>query len=169
MGRDKAFLEIDGRPLALRVADEVLEICGNATLIGDPATYSALGLPVIPDEFPGEGPMAGIEAALRSTTADWNLIVACDMPSLDASLIESMFETDGDCMIPRYQDGKLEPLCAVYHRRCHAAIRSALKAGVRKVTNALCEPLAVRYLQVASNAPFANLNTPDDLRKYTHG
>ncbi len=169
MGKDKAFLEIDGRPLALRVADAVTRLCGVAKLIGDPEKYSALGLPVIPDEFPGEGPLAGIEAALRCTTADWNLVVACDMPTLDAGLMESLFDTDGDCVIPRYEDGRLEPLCAVYHRCCHQAIRNALEAGVRKVTDALGEPLAVRYLQVGSSDPFANLNTPEDLRRYTDG
>ncbi|MES1261755.1 MAG: molybdenum cofactor guanylyltransferase, partial [Acidobacteriota bacterium] len=62
-----------------------------------------------------------------------------------------------------------EPLCAVYHRRCHPAIRAALEAGVRKVTDALREPLQIRYVRVPSRAPFANLNTPEDLRKYTNG
>ncbi|MES1257997.1 MAG: NTP transferase domain-containing protein, partial [Acidobacteriota bacterium] len=72
MGSDKALLRIGGRPLALRIADAVAEVCGPVTLVGDPARYASLGLPVLADEFAGEGPLSGIEAALRGTRADWN-------------------------------------------------------------------------------------------------
>jgi molybdopterin-guanine dinucleotide biosynthesis protein A len=66
----------------------------------------------------------------------------------------------------------VEPLCAVYHRRCHRVVRTALETGVRKVTDAL-KMLELTYITVAAplaaREPFANLNTPDDLRKYTNG
>jgi len=132
----------------------------------------------VADEFPGLGPLAGIEAALRVTEADWNLLVACDMPALNPSLLGELFAACTECnpdeaghpdgALPQYADGRVEPLCAVYHRRCHASIRAALESGVRKVTDAL-QALEIRYVRVASDAPFANLNTPEDLRKYTNG
>jgi len=173
MGVDKALLSIEGQPLALRVAGEVARVCGSASLVGDPEKYRALGLPIVPDEFHGLGPLAGIEAALRVTAADWNLIVACDMPALDPSLLGKLFEAclaggNADGALPAYADGRVEPLCGVYHRRCHPSIRAALEAGVRKVTDSL-GTLEIRYVGVASDAPFANLNTPEDLRKYTNG
>jgi molybdopterin-guanine dinucleotide biosynthesis protein A len=173
MGRDKALLDIGGTPLALRVAAQIGKICDPVSLVGDPFRYGHLGLPVVPDAFPGEGPLAGIEAAVRCTTADFNLIVACDMPELNASVLEALFaalerEAQAECALPKYDDGGTEPLCAVYHRRCHPAILNALKAGVRRVKDVL-QTLELTYISVAANAPFANLNTPDDLRKYTHG
>jgi molybdopterin-guanine dinucleotide biosynthesis protein A len=174
MGRDKAFLEVDGRALVLRVAETIAPFCGTVTLLGEPAVYGVLGLPVIPDQFPGAGPLAGIEAALRCTTADRNLIVACDMPSLDPSVLAALFAADGDCAVPEYEDGRLEPLCAVYHRRFHAAILEALQSGVRAVKDVLRGEqskahVAVRLVRVSSPAAFANLNTPEDVRKYSHG
>jgi molybdopterin-guanine dinucleotide biosynthesis protein A len=95
------------------------------------------------------------------------------MPALDPSLLGELFAaclTPGhpDGALPQYLDGRLEPLCAVYHRRCHVSIRAALESGIRKVTDAL-QALEIRYVRVASDAPFANLNTPEDLRKYTNG
>jgi molybdopterin-guanine dinucleotide biosynthesis protein A len=173
MGVDKARLGIEGRPLALRAATEVARVCRLVALVGDPKKYRDLGLRVVPDEFPGAGPLAGIEAALCASPAPWNLIVACDMPALNPSIFEELFEAavqeeNADGALPQYSDGRVEPLCAVYHKRCHAVIRAALEAGVRKVTDSL-RPLAIRYLQVASEAPFANLNTPEELRKYLHG
>lgn len=166
MGFDKALVELDGRPLALRIAETLAPFCASVSLVGDPAVYARLGLPVIPDSFPGHGPLAGIEAALRATSADANLIVACDMPALGRETFEALLSSEAaDCVIPRYPDGRLEPLCAVYRRRCHPHILAALESGVRKVTDAL-RPLAVTYVPVASAQPFANLNTPEDLHIY---
>ncbi len=173
MGRDKALIDIAGRPLALRVAEQAGKFCDSVSLVGDPAAYGSLGLKVVPDTFPGQGPLAGIEAALGATAADWNLIVACDMPALGSAAIEQLFDLQADCALPQYDDGRAEPLCAVYHRRCHAAIRATLESGVRKVADALrrleADGFAVRYLPVASAKPFANLNTPDEVQEYLNG
>jgi molybdopterin-guanine dinucleotide biosynthesis protein A len=93
------------------------------------------------------------------------------MPALDVSILEKVFEAaasdGGDCAAPAYSDGRIEPLCTVFHARCHAAILAAIEAGVRKVTQALASPaLKVRYVAVASPDSFANLNTPEDLERY---
>jgi molybdenum cofactor guanylyltransferase len=169
MGTDKALLEIGNQPLARRVAADIGRICGTVSLVGDPAAYGGLGLPVLPDRFPGRGPLAGIEAALNAATSEWNLVVACDMPSLDLSILEELFAAapadGGDCAVPAYSDGRIEPLCAVFHARCHAALLAALEAGVRKVTEALAQ-LALRYVRVSSADSFANLNTPEDVARY---
>ncbi len=123
---------------------------------------------MIPDRFPGAGPLAGIEAVLRTTPADWNLIVACDMPHLDAALLEELFRAGGDCNVAAYEDGNFEPLCAVYHRRCHAAVLAALEAGVRRLKDVL-PSLALRYVRVDASRPIPNLNTPEDLTRYQNG
>ena len=173
MGADKALIDVGDQPLAKRVAARLGEVCGKVSLVGDPRLYSGVGLPVIPDRFPGQGPLAGIEAALGATAAEWNLVVACDMPSLDVSILEALFEagaleTSCDCAVPSYSDGRIEPLCAVFHARCHAAILAALEAGVRKVTEALAR-LELRYIPVATDTSFANLNTPEDLERFRNG
>jgi molybdopterin-guanine dinucleotide biosynthesis protein A len=172
MGRDKALIEIDRVPLVQRVAAAIGEVCGSVSLVGDPALYGNLGFRVIPDLMPGEGPLAGIEAALGETKAEWNLVVACDMPALDTRILEELFvaaaSNNGDCAAPQYSDGRMEPLCAVWNARCHAEVVSALADGVRKVTEAL-RRLALRYVPVASDAAFRNLNTPEDLERYGRG
>lgn len=161
--------------MALRVADELAKVCGTVTLVGDPVKYADLGIPVVADRWPGQGPLAGIDAALSNTSAQYNLIVACDMPSVSQVLVEAVFlaAAGADCAVPRHDDGRIEPLCAVYHRRCQPAIAAALEAGIRKATDIppLLErqQLAVRYVQVSDPAAFANLNTPEDWRRFHHG
>lgn len=158
MGRDKALLPFHGSTLAAVIAREVASASGSATLVGNPA----LG---IPDLYPGEGPLGGILTALQHSNADWNLIVACDMPYANraflARLLAAAAERDADAMLPRGPSGQLEPLCAVYHRRARPAIQASFDAGTRKVTAAL-EGLSVASLEVAEVALFQNLNTPED-------
>jgi len=110
---------------------------------------------------------------LTATSADANLILACDMPALGSNILEELFEAGGDIAVPRHETGEIEPLCAVYRRGALPTIREALNSGVRGVTEALrrCAPphCEVRYVRVADPAAFANLNTPEDWRRYHHG
>jgi len=169
MGRDKALIEIDGKPLAVAVAEALAVVCESVALVGDPERYATLALPVISDRQRGAGPLSGIEAALGATRSDWNLIAACDMPSLNASLLRKLAPTvSDDAAIPRYPDGRIEPLCAMYHRRCHSAAAEALAAGLRRISDFIAR-LRVRYVQVTDPQPFLNLNTPEDLEKYSRG
>src|SRR6185312_14897849 len=125
MGLDKARAESDGRALALRVADKAARVCGVVSLVGNPAAYGDLGLPAIADRVPGEGPLAGIDTVLSASSCDSNLIIACDMPAIDENLLEALLASDGDCVLPRHENEKTEPLCAVYRRNCQPVIREA--------------------------------------------
>jgi molybdenum cofactor guanylyltransferase len=165
MGADKALLPFRNGTLAGHVAAVVAAAAGSAVLIGDPIKYSHLGYPVAADLRPGCGPRAGIETALRRTSADWNLVVACDMPAIDTAFLRSLLEAaerlNPDVLAPAGPSGQLEPLSAVYHRRSLAHIRAALDRGVRKITGAL-EGLEVQRWNVEDGACFANLNTPEE-------
>jgi molybdopterin-guanine dinucleotide biosynthesis protein A len=158
MGRDKALLPFRGSTLAQAIAREVARAAGNATLVGN----TALG---IPDLYPGEGPLGGILTALTHSRADWNLVVACDMPFVNAAflrrLLDAAREADADALLPRGPSGLPEPLCAIYNRRVLPAILGHFAAGTRKITAAL-EGLVVVSLDVAEVALFQNLNTPED-------
>lgn len=165
MGRDKALLPVSGRTLVEQVAEAVRTAAGSAVLIGAPERYYALGLPAIADTLEPCGPLGGILTALKTSEADWNLVVACDMPGLDAELlgvlIEAARRADTDCLLPVGASGLPEPLCAVYHRRAAVTMERALRRGVRKVTAALDGLRVVEY-PVAREAAFRNINTPSD-------
>jgi molybdopterin-guanine dinucleotide biosynthesis protein A len=165
MGKDKALLPFGGGVLAGHAAATVAAAAGSAVLIGDPFKYSHLGYPVLPDRRPGAGPLGGIETALTSTAADWNVVLACDMPGVSADFLRGLMEAaerlNPDALVPAGPSGRLEPLSAVYHRRCLEAFRQALDADVRKITAALTG-LAVARFAVDDAACFENLNTPEE-------
>ena len=115
MGCDKALLPFRGGALAQSVAQVVSQAAGSATLVGDPGRYAGLGYPVVPDLFPGEGPLGGIVTALWNTNADWNLITACDMPQLEVDLLCGLLEIARaqplvDALVPVGPEGRPEPL-----------------------------------------------------------
>ena len=169
MGRDKALLPFRGGALAEFVAQTVAEAAGTAVLIGDPALYAAFPYPAIADRYPGEGPLGGILTALHHTSADWNLVVACDMPGLSAAfltpILEAAEQSGADALLPVGPSGRPEPLCAVYHRRALEPLEGEFRGGQRKVTAAL-QAVRAERLPVGEVAMFHNVNTPEDWATY---
>ena len=174
-GRDKALVDVGGKPLALHVADIVSKASGEITLVGDPALYEHLGPPVIPDQVQRFGPVAGIAAALAHTSAEWNAIVACDMPRLRTTFLEHLFRlaesTAAPAVVPIQPDGREQPLCAVYSAQLREPMAEAMRSGIHKVREALNAVdvrfvLPPEYAQIdPSGEVFANVNTPEQLRR----
>ena len=116
--------------------------------------------------------------ALRATQRDWNLIVACDLPFLEARLLDLLLsETSaGECdaIVPNLEESwprqgrGWQPLCAAYHRRCLRAFERVLASDYPKITVAF-GGLRVRAVTPDRLAPFAfaprmfkNMNSPED-------
>jgi len=165
MGRDKALLPFPGGPLAGFVARQVEQAAGRAALVGAARRHGALGYPVIEDLYPGQGPLGGILTALETTAADWNLVVACDMPRLSVpfltQLLEAAARLDADALVPADPEGRLEPLCAVYHRRALGGLTAAFQQGTRKIAAAL-ERVRMTALPVTEVTHFQNINTVEE-------
>lgn len=167
MGTDKAMLPYGGITLIEHVAGLVRLAAGGVSAVGAGDKCARLGLRVVPDLCPGAGPLAGIHAALTDSSADWNLIVACDMPAVPASVLEELFvdaeRSQADCVVPLAEGGRPQPLCAVYHRRCASSAEEALVQGRRKLTRWL-EELRVEWKTAVEPGWFVNANTPQEWR-----
>jgi len=169
MGQNKAFLMLDGRTMLEIVASAVHQAAGNVTIVGSPEVYGHFGWPVIPDTMPGAGPLGGIATALSQTAADWNLMVACDMPRVTSVLLGRILAEaeahSASCILPQGDGGLVEPLCAAYHKSMLPLVSQALSRGIRKVTDALPRE-SIHYLRIADPG-FQNINTPDEWRRAT--
>jgi molybdenum cofactor guanylyltransferase len=169
MGQDKALLPWKGSTLIQSVAREVFVAAGNVTLIGSPESYGNLGFPVVSDKLEGCGPLGGLHAALSSTTAEWNLLVACDMPAVTHLLLEELLDAAEACgcdaLVPETAGG-LEPLCAVYHARLLSAVESAIHSKLLKMHDFVSTIQArnkARLWPAPDPSLFRNLNTPEQL------
>lgn len=167
MGRDKALLVLEGEALAQRAAGVLGSFLRSpVALVGSAARYAHLGLAIVEDRFPGDGPLAGIEAALFSPYArHWNLIVACDMPHLRVDTLrglaaEAAAHPEALCVMAVSSRGP-EPLCAAWRRDFGPVARAALEAGRRKVRDVV-GGVQVAHFQIDEESALTNVNTPAD-------
>lgn len=185
MGRDKARLEVGGRPLIALALDKLRALDLNPRIAGS-RTDLAPFAPVVPDNFPGCGPLAGIEAAMAASDADLHLFLPVDLPALPVAFLAWMARraktSQAAATIPLLA-GRPQPLCAAYRRRLLPGLRAALEAGRYKVITAIeaSAGASVDEFEVETLAPalipatwpsappvadwFRNLNTPEELER----
>ncbi len=181
MGRDKAFLELDGKTLLERavaclssVVSEVVLACGSED------RYGHLGLERVLDRAPGAGPLSGLEAALARlmrAAADperaFLFALACDMPRAEPAVFDLLFrrlQTSSADAALFATDAGLEPLYAVYRGSALPAVERALQRGERRLV-AFHDELRVSTLDEcewagsrARPSPACNVNTPEEFR-----
>jgi molybdopterin-guanine dinucleotide biosynthesis protein A len=165
MGSNKALLRCSGTTLVQHVSNQVRKAAGSAGVVGQSEYLAELELDVFEDLFPGEGPLGGIITSLTYSTAEWNLIVACDMPAVTADQLSQLLNTarglDCDAAIPISDDGQAHPLCGVYHRRALPRLRAAWATGTRSVVAAL-RTIRTEYVPFPDTVGLMNVNTPAD-------
>jgi molybdopterin-guanine dinucleotide biosynthesis protein A len=133
MGRDKAMLTLpDGRSLLQRQAD-ILRAAGVDTVLASVRPESAKRLPgftLVHDEVKDAGPMAGIAAGLGAAPAGLVVVLAVDMPAIQAAHLRQLVElsVDGKGVVPM-QDGEIESLAAVYPSLLAKSAQAALQEG----------------------------------------
>lgn len=142
MGRDKALLEVDGVPMARRVA-AALTAAGAGKVVavgGDAAGLVALGLAHRPDRWPGEGPLGGLITALEEPDGgSCAVVVACDLvapdPDAFAAVAEAQQRLDCDVVVP-VVEGHRQWLHAAWDRRVTGILTDLFDAGERSLAGA---------------------------------
>ena len=98
MGVPKAGLLLpDGRSMIETIRDALEAICEQVVLVGNP--HGLRGHRVVEDEQPESGPLAGIEALLRSGAAERYLVVPCDMPAIAPGTLRRLMDEQGDPVV----------------------------------------------------------------------
>ncbi len=174
MGSDKSLLPINGQPMLAHVITALTPLNLPILLVTNtPEIHTPFHLPMVSDLHSGIGALGGLHSALSHITTDSALVVACDMPRLNPSLLAYLVRLaesnpDFDAIVPRIT-GRAHPLHAVYRRRVLTVIESQIERGTLAL-NGLLDPLTVCWVDEAEIRPydpkldsFINLNTPQDL------
>ncbi len=137
MGRDKARLVLpDGRTLWQRQTD-ILREAGITNVLVSVAFGSDFKLPgvtLVADLRPDAGPLAGIAAGLRAAAEGLVLVLAVDMPEIQAEHLQQLLNlSTGSCGVVPVRDGRCEPLVAVYPAALADSAEVALATGQRAV------------------------------------
>ena len=165
MGRDKALIEIGGRPL-LQVATDALAAAGLDPIVvvgGDASAIGALGHDHVADRHPGEGPLGGIISALAAVPNDTLVVLSCDLTDASPIAVSSVIGAlgDADVAVP-VVDGREQWMHSAWRRRSLSLLEAAFAAGHRSVA-AGAEGLRVSRILDGDPCWYHDADTPDDL------
>jgi molybdopterin-guanine dinucleotide biosynthesis protein A len=172
-GKDKAWFEIENRPMIEKALTAVRPIVDSLSIIVNAANpqlarYQTLAksydADVIFDLHYYRGPLGGIATALTHCRDDQSaLILACDMPFITteflAYLIDLHRREASLLTLPVDQDGRLQPLAGIYSAACHSIVEQMLKDDDLRIDN-LCRRVSMRRVAFSE---FANLQDAEKL------
>jgi molybdopterin-guanine dinucleotide biosynthesis protein A len=171
MGRNKAFLEINGQRIIDRTKSLFLEIFDEVLLVtNSPLEYIGLHLRTVVDLIPDKGSLGGIYTGLFHSSHSHAFVAACDMPFLNQGLIGRLIQLapDYDIVIPKTEDG-LQPLHAIYSQKCLPLMKELLRQENLKIID-FFHKVKKREVSPEEILPFdpqlssfRNVNTPEDL------
>ena len=171
MGRDKAFIEIDGVPLWQRQLQILRQLEPHEMFIAGPAHADWIDAcdAIVPDARDGVGPLAALVASLRRCSTPLLLTLAVDLPGMTTDYLRDLLTScsDGIGLIPRLA-GRFEPLAAVYPVSALPLAESCMQSRdyslQRFAARCVSEGFArVKQIELSEEPFFLNMNTPEDL------
>jgi molybdopterin-guanine dinucleotide biosynthesis protein A len=179
--REKALIDFNGRPLIEEIIERLEKVVDSIIIsVRDRAQGELLGATLSRgyrfayDDHRNVGPISGILSGLSECEDEYCFISACDMPFINRDVVRLLFERceNYDAAIPRWDDGFLEPLHAVY--RC-APMINEIKKAIDKGEKIILAPvfkMKVNYVAVneirkldPDLRTFININTCEDMQK----
>lgn len=186
IGFNKALLSIDGELLIERVIRVVETVVDRILVVVKKEDENKLGrylenynfnLQLVFDDYKFRNPLAGIYAGMMQSRSEYVIVLPCDTPFVKEDALRYLLEiAQGfDLTIPRWRNGYLEPLCAIYRRDSTLASIQEIKekdmkdASLRDLIRRLRK---VRYVPVDDLRRFDrrlltlyNINTVQDYEK----
>jgi molybdenum cofactor guanylyltransferase len=176
MGRDKAFLKLEGVPLIEHVLRTLRGVFPSTIIVtNNPSAYVVYDAVIVTDAVKKQCPLAGIYSGLLSSTDEYNFVAACDMPYLNPDLITYMtgLVKGYDIVVPMIGGINVEPLHAIYSKKLLPVIKKQLLGDERKIQGIFKEA-RVKYvteteidLYDPERRSFRNLNTLNEYKEAT--
>ena len=168
MGTDKSQLLLENQTFVERIGATLLTVTDSIRLVGGGENSP---LPTVADVYPKWGALGGLHAALSACRREWAIVVACDLPLVTAELFKRLasLHDEYDAVVPIQQDGRPQPLAALYRADpCRRAATELIETGRRRPLD-LLESVHTRWVDFVeiANLPqaerfFVNINTPED-------
>lgn len=174
MGRDKGAMDWHGKPQREYVADLLAPLCAETFISCRAGQETALqsAYPALTDTFADLGPYGAILSAFRHAPDRAWLVVACDLPLLDAATLDFLlnnrrplhtataFESPFDQMP--------EPLITIWEPKSYAVLLSFLAQGYSCPRKVLLNSDA-QILKAESPEKLTNVNTPEEAAQIRTG
>jgi len=163
-GLDKAWLERDGTPQVLRIAQRFAARV-DRTLVSanaDQHRYRAHGLMTVADSVDNIGPIGGLQALMAACETPWLLTIPVDVVDVNDCLLPTLLAHADDRGAYAVDDDGVQPLVALWRVGVANTVVAEAIAQCRYGVYPLMESLTMSAV-VLPGVRFGNLNTPPDL------
>lgn len=164
--QDKTLVPMLGRPLVSYAIDGLEQQVGKIVLScgREPEPYESLGLTVVADASPGNGPLGGVASALPMIESDWVLVYPGDSPFPDGGLVARLGPTAASRGVAVPRTGDQRQNLVLLLSRAMADELAAYYAGGGRAVRKWLDDSAVEGVDMSDVAEsFFNVNTPSDL------
>ena len=184
-GQDKCLKELACKPLIVHVLDRVSRLANEiVVVVGSEAQQDQLlrvigtkGQIVI-DKYNDHSPLIGALTGFESVKTEHALLLPCDAAFVSAEIATLLLDLciGKNAAIPRWPDGKIEPLQAVYDvKSAVSAGNTAMDEGKRDMLGMISHLHGIRYVSTLvlqqydpKLVTFLNINTVQDWKKAEH-
>ena len=173
MGRDKATIEFDGRPLWERQLEILRALGPEMMFVSARATPSWLPVDaeLLLDDPPSRGPLSGLTKALAAMRTTHLVALAVDMPFMASEQLRKLCSRaqPGLGVVPMIR-GQAEPLAAIYPAEAAVDFAAALAGTDFSLQRIIQKLAAVEKVRLFTVSPkdehlFRSLNQPGDIKK----
>lgn len=172
MKMPKGLIAFDENSTIMERTVEILRSIFREVIIvtNMPDIYSKFDAKIIKDLVKGKGPLGGIYSGLLASASWYNFVCGCDMPFVKPALIKYLaaLPKDYDILLPEL-DSLLEPLFAIYSKRCIPIMARNVKLNRLKIQDIFSELVVKRVGEREidrfdpEHISFFNVNTRHDL------
>jgi molybdopterin-guanine dinucleotide biosynthesis protein A len=180
-GQDKGVLELADKPLIKHIIDAVSPVVNETIIVTNSqeritkyAKVMVADVQFVVDVCESRSPLIGALTGFGSAHGKYSLLLPFDTPFVSREVVSLLFELcrNKAAVIPRWSNGYIEPLHAVYQTKLALeAAKSAVAEGKLNVRAMIKKLRGVRYvstLVIQQLDPdlhtFFNINTPADLK-----
>lgn len=181
-GQDKCLRSLAGKTLVTHVLDRVATVAEEIVIVAGSTTQQnvlskAVGQKarVIVDSHGNHSPLIGALTGLENVEADYALLLPCDAAFVSRDIAKLLLDLcEGrSAAIPRWPDGKIEPLQAAYDvKLAREAAQTAYREGKRDMIGMIARLRNIRYISTLvlqqydeKLVTFFNINTVEDWRR----
>ena len=162
---NKAFLSFKEKTFIEHIINAGKSFKEIIIVANDKEVYERFNLRVVEDIYKGNGPLAGIHSALKSSNTVYVLCVACDMPLVSSELLDFLgnYNEDYEILVPKYKE-RLQPLCSIYSKNIIGKIEESLIRNENKLQRFIMSS-NYKVIEELDNRKFEeedflNVNTP---------
>ncbi|MEY2503947.1 MAG: molybdenum cofactor guanylyltransferase [Verrucomicrobiota bacterium] len=172
MGRDKATMDFDGRPLWKRQLETLQTLDPEKIFVSarTPPSWLPDEVGLLLDDPPSRGPISGLTKALAAMGTTHLVVLAADMPFLVAGELRYLLKlTTGSRGVVPIIEERAEPLAAIYPAQAAEDFQAALEgqdSSLQPVVRKLAAVGKVTLCRVPEKRAslYRSVNEPEDLK-----